>query len=890
MGLFDSVPSSLSQVTSALGIPNPLAGTTPTNAKAPDSTPVNTNPPSDLSRKIQGFSTTQQQHNWNGGGNEFPYFLKIAQVDPSGQVVNNNVSVPDSILSAMGLQKDTFRFYIAPSSISIQNMFAVNVAATNQGVLEENNGLVFRMIQLAGTTGLLPAKTSRAKTTKPGVLAAAQSLFPSTTAAISGLVQNAKSVAKAVVGGNDNDLSDINAKLDYTLTGWFQFWQMNNFLIAYSEFKKKQQGSGLRLIFGSSKDNIGYVVSPLSFTMRRDINNPLLYRYDIQFKAWDIVVNLSVPKLPQADIPSPDSQAIIKSLTEVLTTSRQTIQSATNVLQGVSSDLLSVYNVYNQALLLYQDTAGLVTDVRTFFPTFIAQRQALLLNSDRNKSAVLSAVNDPSVRSGNTPEVTPAQALPTFQKNQKTRNPSGDTTSTLSGLGVNTSSLTNSTTTPGGEQNSDPQKQSISPQADTLVSKALSTDGFKNLTIDKLDIPAPIQAGIDSTREASQALTAGNVIDLTAKLQAISDNYSISLGSMDPVYASTYNVPSTSTAIHRAPTEDDIITAVALQESKTAFLSTLATGQFFLERDPDPFLTANQTVPTQDFLRTPTSSIAVPFQRGTTLDILAQQYLGDAKRTREIQVLNNLRAPYIDEVGFTQPILGPNGRTFVVTSIDNLVISQKITISSNSAVTTKRTILNIQNIGNSEWRITVDGNPNLSIYTPGSNPTLHAYLPGTVAPGDSILIPSDIVPDQFAAIRPTPLYDMLSNAEKVFLVDIALAGQDARDLSVSANGDVQLSYGYTNAAQALRLAVEIEQGELDRHPNYGLATPVGSRNSGLTSAQIEAVIQNTILNDSRFSNADAGVTVNGDVVHVSVNAQGAAGSGQIPVTFEVGKV
>lgn len=884
------LPSSISQVTSALGIPNPLAGLNPPTPKPPDSVPVNTNPPAVLTRKIQSFSSTQQQKNWNGSPSEFPYFLKIAQVDSTGQVVNNNVGVPDAILSAMGLQKDTFRFYIAPSSISIQNAFAINVAATNQGVLEENNGLVFRAIQIAGTTGLLPAKTNRSKTTKPGLLAAAQSLFPSTTAAISGLVQNAKNVAHAVVGGNDNDLTDINGQLDYTLTGWFQFWQLNNFLIAYAEFKKGSQGSGLRLIFGSSKDNIGYVVSPMSFTMRRDINNPLLYRYDIQFKAWDTVVNLSGPKLPPADIPSPDSQAIIKSLTEVLTTSRQTIQSATNVLQGVSSDLLSIYNVYNQALLLYQDTAGLVTDVRTFLPTFIAQRQALLLNSDRNKAAVLDSVNDASVRSGNTPEVSPAQALPFFQKNAKTRNPSSDTTATLSALGVNTSSLTTSSTTPGGEQNSDPQKQSISPQADTLVTKALSTDGFKNLTVDKLDIPASIQAGIDSTRTASQALTAGNIISLTQKLQAVSDNYAISLGSMHPDYAATYNVPSTSTAIHRSPTEDDIITAVALQDSKLAFTSTLATGQFFMERDPDPFLTANQTIPTQDVLKTPSSSIAVPFQRGTTLDTLAQQYLGDAKRTREIQVLNNLRAPYIDETGFTQPILGPNGRTFVVTDISDLAINQKITISSNSAVTTKRTILNIQNIGNSEWRVTVDGLPNLALYTPSSNPILHAFLPGTVAPGDTIMIPSEIVPDQFAAIRPTPLYDTLSSAEKVFLVDIALEGGAARDLSVSPNGDVQLAYGYTNAAQALRLAVEVEQGELDRHPNYGLATPVGSRNSGLSSPQIEAVIQNTILNDPRFANADAGVTVNGDVVHVNVNAQGAAGTGQIPVTFEIGKV
>lgn len=878
-GLTDAGQSS----SDSLGLPNILPNAIGLTSQAPPSVPVNPTPPPALSRKVQSFSQDQQSKNWNGDPTTLPYFFKICQVDRSGMIVNNAVDVPDSILADMGLQRSTFLFYIAPSAISVQNIFAINVAATNQGILEEHNGVVFRNIQISGTTGLLPAKTNRATTTQPGLLAAAQSLFPATTSAIQAVVQNAKNVAKAVVGGNDNDLNSINAQLDFTRTGWFQFWQLNNFLIAYAEYKKNT-GAGLRLVFGSAKDNIGYVVTPMNFTMKRDITNPLLYRYDISLKAWDISVNMGAQQLPPADIPSPDSQSIIKSLTSVLTDARQTIQSATNVLQGVSSDILSVYNIYNQALLLYQDTAGLVTDVRTFLPTFIAQRQSLLLNSTRNQAAILGAVNDASVRAGNTPEVPASTAVSA----PVSKSMSKATASTLSALGVNTSAPP-AMTTPGGEQVSDPQKQSISPQANTLVTSALNTDGFKNLKITQLDIPAAIQAGINATRSDAHSLTAGDIITLCDNIQQVSDNYAISLGSMDPTYAATYNVPTTSSAIHRTPTEDDIITSAALQDSKTAFLSTLATGQFFLERDPDPFLDANQYIPSQDQLSTPTSTIAVPFPRGATIDLLAQQYLGDAKRSREIEVLNYLRAPYIDDVGFTLPILGPNGRTFVVTDVSNLGIGQEITISSSSAVTSNRMILNIQNIGNTEWRVTVDGLPNLSMYTPSSSPQLFTYLPGTVAPGDTILIPASAIPDQFAAIRPTPLYDKLSNSEKVFKVDIALDTKFAKDLSVSPNGDVGLSYGYNNATQALRLAVEVEQGELDRHPTYGLATPVGSRNSDLTTAQIESSVQNTILADPRFINADVLINITGSTVNVQVNAQGASGTGQIPVNFEIGK-
>lgn len=882
-GAASGVTGQVNSLTSALGLPSLFPNSTPVATQPQPSVPVNTTPPPALSRKIQSFSTDQQSKNWNADPSTLPYFLKICQVDTSGTVVNNPVDVPGAILSAMGLNLPTFLFFIPPSAISIQNIFAVNVAATNQGILEENNGVVFRNIQISGTTGLLPAKTNRMKTTQPGLLAAAQSLFPATTSAVQSLVSQAKNIAKAVVGGNDGDLTDINSQLDFTRTGWFQFWQLNNFLIAYAEYKKNPKAAGLRLVFASSKDNIGYVVSPVSFTMKRDITNPLLFRYDIALKAWDITVNMGVPQLPPADIPSPDSQSIIKAVTGVLTDARQIIQGASNVLQGISSDLISIVNVYNQGVLLLQDAGGLISNVATFFPTFLAQAQSLLLNSSRNQQALLNAVNDPSVRTGNSPAVPAAVAVQIPAGN----NPSAATSATLSSLGIN-AAAPSATTTPTGQQISDPQKQSISPQANTLATTALKTSVFQALTIDQLDIPASIQSGIDATRAASQALTAGNIYALCNNLQQISDNYAISLGSMDPVYAATYSVPMNTAAAHRTPTEDDIINEVALQDSKTAFLSTLATGQFFSERDPDPFLDANQYIQAQDQLATPSSTIAIPFQRGATIDSLAQQYLGDAKRSREIEVLNYLRAPYIDEVGFTQPILGPNGRTFVVTSITNLVINQQVKISSTSAVASQRTILNIQNIGNSEWRVTVDGLPNLSIYTPSSSPQVFAYLPGTVGPGNTILIPSDAIPDQFAAIRPTPLYDTLANSEKVFKVDIALDAQFAKDLSVSPNGDVGLVYGYNNAAQALRLAVEVEQGELDRHPSYGLATPVGTRNSDLTTPQIESSIQNTILNDPRFTNADVIISVDGDVVYVNVNAQGASGTGQVPVTFEIG--
>ncbi len=878
-----SFTSGLTSITNALGITSP--NNPPSTSLQSVPVDINSNPTANLTRKIQSFPD-DVLNNWNkDAGSVVPYYFKIVEYSPD----NGWLSADGKIQISGGFNTDTFYFYIPPSAISVQNIFAINVAATNQGILEEHNGMVFRNIQVSGTTGLWPAKPNR-QTVQTGLVAgignAIQSLFPATTSAISSMVQKAKNVANAVTGGKDNDLDKSNTKLqglaNISMTGWFQFWQLNNFLIAYSEYKKNSgnDGANIRLVFGSKKDNIEYVVTPLNFTLKRDIANPLLYRYDIALKAWDITTSSITSLPPPADIPTPDAQSIVKSVTEVLTDSRQTIQAASAVLQGVNSDLISMVNVANQGLLLLNDTAGLVSDVGTFGSTFSQNAQSLLLYSTKNQTAIIEAVNDPSVRL-----TTPVQ-LSQISTIKPSSSLSTTNTASLASVGV-TAAAFSSQTAQTGEQKVDPQKQSIPSAASTVVAQALNTTVLQTTTIDQLDIPPVIQAGIDATRQASQALTAGDIQNLTNELQQTSDNYSISLGAMDPVYAATYNIPYTP-VLGQAVTLQDIINEAALQDSKTAFLSTLATGQFFAERDPDPFLAANQSLQDQDILQTPNSSIAVPFQRGATLDTLAQQYLGDAKRSREIEVLNSLRAPYIDDVGFTLPITSVNGRRFVVTDITNLIIGQGITISSSSAASTNRNIINIQNLSNGEWSITVDGLPNLSMFTPTSSPILFSYLPGTVGPGDTILIPSSVVPDQFAAIRPTLLYNNLTNAEKVFKVDMALDLLFARDLSVSPSGDVQLSYGYDNASQALRLAVEIEQGELDRHSSYGLAVPIGSRNSDLSIGEIESAISNTVSNDPRFASADVAVTVDGSVVTIDVSAQGSSGTGQVPVTFEIG--
>ena len=163
---------------------------------------------------------------------------------------------------------------------------------------------------------------------------------------------------------------------------------------------------------------------------------------------------------------------------------------------------------------------------------------------------------------------------------------------------------------------------------------------------------------------------------------------------------------------------------------------------------------------------------------------------------------------------------------------------------------------------------------------------LAARIPGTVGPGDVLLMPSPEAVIQAAAVRPTPLQTRLSAAEKLFKVDFALT--ETNDFAVTANGDIQRSYGYANAAQALKLKLTIEQKELEQHQTFGLGLLVGLRNSDITLETLSEQIRTAVESDPRFVSADVVAHLNGSAINFEVSAIGAKGTGLIPVDFEIG--
>jgi hypothetical protein len=322
-------------------------------------------------------------------------------------------------------------------------------------------------------------------------------------------------------------------------------------------------------------------------------------------------------------------------------------------------------------------------------------------------------------------------------------------------------------------------------------------------------------------------------------------------------------------------------------DSKRALLSTLATGQLFRERDLDPFAVANENLDPTDSMNSPNSAVAVTVTRGSNLSDLAFTYLGDPNRGREIAILNSLRAPYIDEAGYTNPITDVQGREFAVAA-SNYSIGQKVRISGIGVATTSRNILSIENLGGGQYLLVVDGQNNLSQFIPSTNPTVWARTIGCVGSGDTVLIPNPTEPST-DPLRPTALYSSLGQLEKVFGVDIGLdsAGQD---ISIAPDGDFVLATGYVNAVQVLRILAETEQGERQQHPEFGLKVGIGQRNGDVTSDDISSSLETQIKADGRFAGADVSCVFNGgSLVRIGVNAKGANGSGVVPVDFEIGR-
>lgn len=191
---------------------------------------------------------------------------------------------------------------IAPSNLSITTSFATNIIPTLYGTVEEHSDVRYFDISIEGTTGITPKFIEPGAGTNSSILYSQLRQKGRSTVSIASSISAGGFFAKTLSIANQiknkaADLLDGGVKAKTGISsensGYVAFHNLYRFLLQYKKDASGTGGStGKRkehpLTFFNYKDNNQYDVAVRGFTMRRDVNNPMLYYYSIQLRGYNL--------------------------------------------------------------------------------------------------------------------------------------------------------------------------------------------------------------------------------------------------------------------------------------------------------------------------------------------------------------------------------------------------------------------------------------------------------------------------------------------------------------------------------------------------------------------------------------------------------------------------
>ena len=486
-------------------------------------------------------------------------------------------------------KSDTTTYYldIPPQAISQKEVFATNVTATRRGVVVESEGVVFKDIVIAGTTGVYPG----ARDSYGGQQANFKNLTSPPTRA----------------GGV---AADGTSKTSTVISGYAEFMALRAFFLNYSQSKIKNKGTKF-LVFINEKDQQALVVEPMEFTMDRNSKNPMQYQYRIVLKCITTLDAAFSSDINGAKDPG----SIINDIVNVSRNAAAAIQQfraavgATNrLVQSVSQE---IDKTLIQPLRLLGTALNDVADARS---NILAVPTVLRRNLNE---AVLSIQENRFTKPQK--ELSKAVLASGFIA----------TTSVAAGATANNSSASGKISTRGSTDSLTSNNLLNQAKADNYVSSTINS-----LETSSLD-PLP-KSFVQSLNEQAQQL-ADDCAD------------AVNLGNTD--YDTIQNrTPTIIPNPLRQPTSSEYLLLGATLRMIAALNQVLATNNLFLVDTEQTFEDDQSALKNIVDLQAPSTVREVTIMQGDTLERISLREYGTVSRWVEIAVLNNLKYPYIDDV------------------------------------------------------------------------------------------------------------------------------------------------------------------------------------------------------------------------------------------------
>jgi len=771
---------------------------------------------------------------------------------------------------------------ITPQMLRIADQFAINTSATMRGVVEEHNGVKFKMIQAAGTTGIWAQKPTTGGLPKaPSTLG---SIFGGTFNQFSNVLEDMQRVGRAFAGSHPASVTD--AKTPYQdpstifSTGYYQALLMGQFLERYAQAKKNPAWKDMRLVFDIPKQNQSFIVTPVNFTLEQNQQKPMEYMWNVQFKAWKRV-KLESPPPATTEIPKLTAN-MFQRINGTIRETRRALGNSINLVKAVRSDFQKPLNTLRQTALAVKDLGGLAISVADLprqivddYSSSIKDSLSIIGNSFQrgpdggSKGTSATGVTASGLRAGTQEARAGIAANAILSQSSKNE-------------GLSQSAVENGALGLGASQSLE-----TSGTNNVFENPEEFFDLFDAVEVEDLKLSREQQEAIDDEIERARLITIDDLRDFRDDIESLALDISNAFGAGDETYADIYGRPDPNSRVLPMTLEENEILA-SLFEAVQMYDLLTATKQFddFSVTSPLEFVGGLANEAGIDFDETE-SKLLVPVPFGLTIEEIAARYLQDPDKWVEIATINKLTSPYIDEEGFTYSLLsnGDGRQINVDDTAENLYIGQKIILKSDTVPSFTRKIINVEKIGDGNFLVSFDGLGDLEVLTTADNATIQGYLPGTVNSQNQIYIPTNAPAQPDSRIKiPSHLdEDLLTRISKI---DWLLT--DDGDVAINQLGDFRLANGLNNLVQALRIKVRTQKGTLMRHLNFGLGIEHGISIADIEAGEVIAAMNKMIEDDPRFSAIERiDIRLSGPTLSIDMAVNIANGSGVVPITFKI---